>query len=707
MKIPVVMQMHSGENGIAMVATMLLCYKKYVSFEELRKTCTVSRNGMSVNALCSAAESYGLMTETAALDLEALRKEKKPVVVCWKKKYFAIVKKISRNKVSLVDPAKGAYTIRLEDFQKKYTGTAIRFWPGPQFQPGGHQKSTVQILYDRVKDYKFALILTILLNSLVVLLGTYQVTARKNMIDDVMTGGNLARYWPLTATLIGLALAIFLLNSIKLIQLYSVSRSMSASSGGRLFRKLFALPIRFYEQNSKGELLERIETNTSLDNSLISSLVPKVVNSVMTFFYFGLMLQYNVVVALICIFVEVFFILLTVAIQRRNAIIQRSVNASSGAMNTSLINGMSVIETIKATGSERQFFGMWSSTQQSYQEDQHVTVRLTAIASMTETIHSITTSAVLLFLGTYFVMIGQITLGMLTAFQSIYNTMSSSLQSMLSTANTMQKMRTSIERIEDINAREAVPEIPLGEEEPDKLKGIIEVDHVSYCYNNGDRRALDDISFTVGQREMVALVGASGCGKSTLMKILSGMYEPTEGTVRYDGKERKEIPDVVFHGSLACVDQEVMLFEDTVSNNIRMWDDTISDFEMILAARDAQIYDRITREREGFDAAVQENGRNFSGGERQRLELSRALSLETSILLLDEFTSALDSLTEQKVFDAIRNKGVSCIIAAHRLSTVIQCDKIIVMDKGRIVEMGTHEELYRANGIYHKLIDTH
>jgi ABC-type multidrug transport system fused ATPase/permease subunit len=268
-------------------------------------------------------------------------------------------------------------------------------------------------------------------------------------------------------------------------------------------------------------------------------------------------------------------------------------------------------------------------------------------------------------------------------------------------------MRTNIERIEDINAREGIPEIPVQDENPDKLRGIVQVDHISYYYNKGDNRALDDINFTVGQGEMVALVGASGCGKSTLMKILSGMYEPVEGKVLYDGKERREIPDVIFHGSLACVDQEVMLFEDTISSNVKMWDDTIRDFEMILAARDAQIYDRITREREGFDANIQEDGKNFSGGERQRLELTRALSLETSILLLDEFTSALDSLTEQKVFDAIRKKGVSCIIAAHRLSTVIQCDKIIVMDHGKIVEMGTHDELYRANGIYRKLIETH
>lgn len=707
MKIPVIMQMHSGENGIAMVAAMLACYKKYVPFEELRKTCTNSRNGMSIGNLCSAAESYGLMTEIVQLDVEALRKEKKPVVVYWKKKYYAIVKKIKKNKVSLMDPAKGAYDISLEQFQKKYSGKAIRFEKGPEFQPDGRQESSIHVIYNRLKNYKFALALTVILNSLVVFLGTYRITLRKDLIDDVMVNGDMDRFLPLSAALIGLALVVLILNSAKLIQLYSVSRRMSASSGSKLFRKLFALPIRFYEQNSKGELLERIENNTSLDNSLISSLVPKVVNSVMTFFYFGLMIQYNSIVAVICIVVEFFFIFISVTLQRKNAIIQRSINASSGAMNTSLINGMSIIETIKATGSERQFFGMWSSTQQSYQEDQNATVQITAVSSMADSIHTVTTSAILLFLGAYFIMVGQITVGILTAFQSIYNTMSASLQSMLSTANTVQKMRTNIERIEDINAREGVPEIPVQDENPDKLRGIVQVDHISYYYNKGDNLALDDINFTVGQGEMVALVGASGCGKSTLMKILSGMYEPVEGKVLYDGKERREIPDVIFHGSLACVDQEVMLFEDTISSNVKMWDDTIRDFEMILAARDAQIYDRITREREGFDANIQEDGKNFSGGERQRLELTRALSLETSILLLDEFTSALDSLTEQKVFDAIRKKGVSCIIAAHRLSTVIQCDKIIVMDHGRIAEMGTHDELYRANGIYRKLIETH
>lgn len=708
MNVPVIMQMHTGENGLAVLAMMLAYYKKYVTFEELRKTCVFSRNGMELKDLANSAQRYGLNTEVISCSADELKDCDFPIAVLWKKKYYCIVRKIRRKMVYVTDPAKGEYTITYDRFQELFSGQAIKFSKGESFVPGGRIESSLSLIYKRIANYKYTLILTVILNSLAVALGTYQIVVRKALIDDVMVGGNKLRFLPLMILMIAIAVIVFLLNSLKLVQLYKVSRRMAADAGSKLFKRLFAMPIRFYEQNSKGELLERIESNISFDNSLISSLVPKVVNSIMTFFYFALMINYNLPVAIACIGLEILFMLVSFLLQRRNAIIQRSINASSGAMNTSLLNGLSVIETIKATGSERIFFGMWSKAQQGYQENQHSTLRINSLLSFVGSIHRIVVSAILLFVGAYLIIRGEITLGMLSAFQAIYNNMSASLESMLSTAGTIQKMRTTIERIEDINRREVIKPVPIPEgEDVDKLRGIIKVDNVSFSYNNGDGLVLSNINFDLNQGEMIALVGASGCGKSTLMKIISGMYKPTEGNVFYDGKKRDEIPDVVFNSSIACVNQEIMLFEDSIENNIKMWDDTVADFEMILAARDAQIHERIAQEIGGYKAMVCEGGRNFSGGEKQCLELARALAIDTSTLLLDEFTAAMDSITEKKVFDSIRRKGVSCIIAAHRLSTVAQCDRILVMEHGKIVEDGTHEELLKAGGVYSKLIEVH
>jgi len=242
--------------------------------------------------------------------------------------------------------------------------------------------------------------------------------------------------------------------------------------------------------------------------------------------------------------------------------------------------------------------------------------------------------------------------------------------------------------------------------EYEKLSGNISVRNVSYRYNQGDDLALDDVSLDVKKGEMIALVGSTGCGKSTLLKIMAGLYDAKGGEVRYDGLRREEIPDTVFHSSIVTVDQEAVTFDDTVFNNIQMWDETIEDFEVILAARDAQIHDRIVSDKNGYNVKIQENGLNFSGGEIQRLELARALAHEPTVLFLDEFTSALDALTEDKVIRSIRQKGTTCFIVAHRLSTIVDCDQIYVMDKGRIVEHGTHDELYRLDGLYNKLVSS-
>ncbi|MBR3005608.1 MAG: ATP-binding cassette domain-containing protein, partial [Erysipelotrichaceae bacterium] len=361
----------------------------------------------------------------------------------------------------------------------------------------------------------------------------------------------------------------------------------------------------------------------------------------------------------------------------------------------------------KSTGSEKDFFSMWYESLMQANESRMDSMRINRVMSMVDGVHSFLLRAVQLFLGAYFIGQGRLTLGTMTMFQNVFGNMRSSLSSALSSMNAMQTMRTNIERVNDIMNRETPKEIPLEEGvEYEKLRGNISVNNVCYRYNNGDDLALDNVSLEIKQGQMIALVGGTGCGKSTLLKVIADLYKAESGEICYDGKKREEIPDVVFHSSIMTVDQEATTFDDTVYANIRMWDDTVEDFEVILAARDAQIHDRIMSDRLGYNTKILENGQNFSGGEIQRLELARALAHEPTILFLDEFTSALDALTEDKVIKSIRDKGTTCVIVAHRLSTIVDCDCIYVMDKGKIVEKGTHSELYALDGLYKKLVSS-
>ena len=417
------------------------------------------------------------------------------------------------------------------------------------------------------------------------------------------------------------------------------------------------------------------------------------------------MLFYQWQVALLCVAIEIIYLIISMQLRDRIKMQARSNASSTGAMNTSLLNGLDTIDTIKSGGLERMFYSDWSKTSVAYDESRKNINDINAITGAIDNLHILFSQAVLLFAGAYFMINGNFTFGTMAALQSVLGNFRNTFSNCVNMANTLQRTRTDIERIEDMRCRETVQEIPLRpDDEPDKLKGEISVSHLSYRYTAGEPMAIEDINFEVKEGELLAIVGASGCGKSTLLKCLLSLYPVTEGEIRYAGLLRSEIPDVVFHSTVGAVDQECVVFEDSIADNITMWDSTIENYEMILAARDAHIYDRIMQEGEDFYGQMLENGRNFSGGELQRIELARALASEPTLLLLDEFTSALDAVTEAEVFESIKEKNTTCIIVAHRLSTVSSCDRILVMDRGRIVQEGTHEELYNSEGLYRKLL---
>lgn len=708
MKVPTTIQMQRADNAAATLCTMMGYYGRYVPMEEVRSICTASRNGTPPALLCEAAESYGLETEIRTASIDEVKSQQMPVVVLWKRRFYTVVKEFKRGHVFVSDPAKGEYEITEEKFEQSYSGTLILMKPGPQFEKGGSPERLIDLVSRRLGGLRKDLRRLFVINLIAVALNMVFVEGIRRLLEEgTFTGLPDYAIW-FAVFIEAVVLLLFTGFSVnKTLLVNNASRLAAAESGSRMFKHLFRLPMTFFDQVSAGELMQRMENNTHLDRSLIMTTIPRLIDVIVAVPYLFLMFSYNIYVALACLIVELVYVA-AVRIQKDAiALRARSMITSTGSLNASVLNGMGTIETINASGTERAFFQMWKETQAEYQDNSRLSLRQNAVMQAISSAHSILSSAALLFVGAYFMIQGQFDIASLAAMQLIVGRVGTGLSSCVNTVNSLQSMRTNIERIEDLNRRPACPEVPLPEgEEHDKLRGNLVVSHVSYRYNPGDPLAIDDVSFEVAPGQIVAIVGKSGCGKSSLLKLISDLYTPESGEILFGGKRRDEVPDVIFRSSVATVDQEIMMFDDTLSANLRMWDDTIEDYAMILAARDAQIHDRIMHEPEGFETMMQEDGKGFSGGELQRLELARALELEPTFLLLDEFTSALDALTEDKVFQAIKLLGITIIVAAHRLSTIRDADQIIVLDKGRICAQGTHDELMVQSDLYRDLVTT-
>lgn len=468
------------------------------------------------------------------------------------------------------------------------------------------------------------------------------------------------------------------------------------------------MPMEFFSQRLAGDIAGRKEQNAAIAANLISTFAPLVIQGIMLLFYLCVMLRYSWFMTLLSVGSIALNLWITRCVSRRRINLSRVTSRDSGKLMGTTVTGIEMIETIKASGAENGFFEKWAGYQASVNAGKVKLAQINTNLGLLAPIVSGVTNA-LVFMGSiYLCMRGEWTVGMIAAFSGWMTAFLAPASQMLTASQKLQEMRTDMERIEDV--MEYPVDVECGKEDLpqeaslDKLSGRIELKNVTFGYSRLAPPLIQDFSMELKPGQSVAFVGGSGCGKSTLSKLISGLYKPWSGEILFDGKPIEQIRRSVFTGSLSVVDQDIILFEDSIANNVKMWDKSIEDFEMILAARDAQIHDVIMQREGGYRYRLHEGGSDLSGGERQRLEIARVLAEDPTIVILDEATSALDAKTEFNVVQSIRERGITSIVIAHRLSTIRDCDEIIVLDHGKVVERGRHDELYSRGGAYARLV---
>lgn len=707
-KVPVVMQLEALECGAACLTMVLAYYDKWVPLEQVRKDCGVSRDGSNAMNILLAARSYGLQADAYRAEPEQLKEEGTfPCIIHWEFNHFIVLDGFRGGKVYLNDPARGRIVITEEAFDRSFTGVFIMFEPGENFEPSGTKKSMLDFAGKRLQGTGGAFAFTVLISVISAAFGLINPAFSRVFMDRLLAGRNADWIVPFLILMTCFSALQLIVLWVQAIYSLRIQGKMAVIGNMSYMWKILRLPIDFFSQRMTGDILQRQATNATIASTLVNTFAPLVLNAVMMVVYLVFMLRQSPLLTLVGITCMGFNLLNSVVMSNKRVNITRVQQRDSGKLSAMTINGIRMVETIKASGAENGFFRHWSGLQASVNEQSVRFERLNVTVGLISPILSTVADIIVMVLGVYLTIRGEFTVGMIYMFQTYLASFMSPVSTLIGAGQTLQEMRTDMERVEDVMEYPDAPSHTGSHETTEsyaKLSGAVEIRNLTFGYAPLRPPLIKDFNMTIKPGSRVAFVGASGCGKSTIAKLISGLHEPWSGEILFDGKPIGEIDRGVFTGSLAVVDQDIVLFEDTIAENIRMWDSTIADFEIIMAARDAQIHEDIMKREGGYESHLTEGGNDLSGGQRQRLELARVLAQDPTIIILDEATSALDAKTEYNVVKAIADRGITCIVVAHRLSTIRDCDEIVVLDHGMVAERGTHEELYAKGGLYTSLV---
>ncbi len=710
---PTVLQMEAVECGAASLAMILGYYERYEPLEVLREKCGVSRDGSKASNILKAARKYGLEAKGYKEDIPSLFERDLPCILFWEFNHFVVLEGFDKENVYINDPAAGKRKISHKEFDKSYTGIVLTFTPGPDFEPGGEKPSAIKGLILRLQHDKPTLSLIIIAGLLLIIPGIVVPIFSKIFVDEVLVKNLDSWIRPLLLAM-GVTVVIQgLLSWMQKRYLLRLQTKLSIRESSRFFWHVLRLPVNFFAQRFVGDIANRVSINDRVAQLLTGRLATAAISCVTVLFYLILMVLYDWVLS-IAAFTVAALNLAAVQwygdkIKDGNMYLQKE----QGKLMGMTMNGIQMMETLKATGTEADFFSRWAGYQTKVTNaNQKVGKNLRLLGLVPVLLSSLLTAVVLTF-GAYRVIQGEMTAGMLVAYQALVTGFIHPFQDLANLGSDIKKIEGDINRLDDVfrNPVDIPEDPPESQKSPDgnaaatKLLGYLEIENLTFGYNQLEDPLIEEFNLSLEPGDRVALVGASGSGKSTVAKLIMGLFEPWEGQIKFDGQSREQWPRQVLNHSLASVNQDIMLFEGTIRENLTLWNPHIPEEQIVRAAKNACIHDVIASRDKGYDSEISEGGRNFSGGQQQRLEIARSLVLNPRILVLDEATSALDPLVEKEIDDNVRRMGCTCVIVAHRLSTIRDCDEIIVLDHGKIAERGNHEELFARQELYTQLID--
>lgn len=707
---PTRLQMEAVECGAAALAIVLSYYGRHVPLEELRQECGVSRDGSKASNVLKAARKYGLEAKGYKQELEALYDIELPAILFWNFNHFLVLEGFRNGRVYLNDPASGPRTCSMEELDGAFSGVVLTLKPGPDFRKGGTSPDLKRQLLERLRGAQVPLLFAVLCGLALVVPGLVVPTFGRLFIDEYLIGGRgdllQPLLWAMAITAAMMALLTWLQESV----LLRLETSLALRSSADFFNHILRLPVSYFAQRFAGEIGSRVALNDKVASLISGRLVTLVIDSALIVFYAILMLFYSIPLTLLCIGLAGINLAAVKQVARARVDASRRLAQESGKLVGTAMGGLRMIETIKATGSEPEFFTRWAGYQAKALKSEQALGALSATMSAVPPLVSALISVSILVYGGLLVMDGALTVGMLVAYQALMFSFVRPLNNLVAFGGALQELEADMNRIDDVLAN---PQDGCYDDTRTtspaargliKLSGEIELRKLTFGYSPLEKPLIEDFDLHIKPGQRVALVGGSGSGKSTVAKLIAGLYTPWSGEILFQGIDRQTLPHRLISNSLGVIDQDVFLFRGSVRDNLTVWDETVPDAQVTAAARDAAIAEVIETRDGAYASEVEEGGGNFSGGQAQRLEIARALVGNPTMLILDEATSALDPITEMEIDEAIRRRGCTCVIVAHRLTSIRDCDEIIVMERGRIVQRGTHDQLKQQRGLYAELI---
>lgn len=758
---PTVLQMEAVECGAACLGMVLGRFGRHVPLEQLRYECGVSRDGTKASNIVMVARRFGMIAKGFSVqDPARLRDMALPLIVFWNFNHFVVVEGFGRRVVYINDPATGPRTVSNEEFDQSFTGVALTFERGPAFTRGGRRPAVTRGLARRLNKSWAAFVFIVLASLALTIPGILVPSLSRVFVDYYLIGGFTTWLVPLLASVVGVAVLRALLTWMQQYYLLRLQTKLAVSGMSRFLWHVLRLPIGFFIQRYSGEIANRVNLNDRVATLIAGDLATTLFSMLTMALYAVAMAQYDLLLTGLAILFAVLNLAIFTLVSRNLTDASQRLLVDQSTLDGLTMQSLQMIESYKASGTENVFFARWAGHHAKVITSEQTLARQRLVLGITPVLVSMVGTITILVAGGFQVMNGELTIGTLVGFQALMASFLAPVIGLVQLGSDVLETQGALIRLDDVMIHETDPvfaapsgpdtsvttspstqpaqpppqprtppspppplmalrpgqtataiaaaapaTVQLNAMERVKLSGQIDLTDVSFGFNPTDPPLITGLTLTMRPGTRIALVGGSGSGKSTTGKLIAGLYRAWSGEVRFDGVPIDEVPRRLLRNSVAMVDQDIALFEGSVTDNISLWDPTMPPDRVVRAARDACIHEDISERAGAYESMVKEGGRNFSGGQRQRIEIARALAIDPSVLILDEATSALDASVEKTVIDNVRRRGCTCIIIAHRLSTIRDCDEILVLHKGHVMERGTHEDLMAVGGGYRDLLE--